>query len=191
MRGNYKDEHVFALTQALELYDIYQERIVACNRRMEGLRLLLSHRRAKPAADLPKPRTKTKQVSAPSFDVRGILYRLLAVNLTQIHGIGVSLALKLVAECATDLRSWPSAKNFTSLLFLAPGNKISDGKLLSYRTRQSSGRATALLRLAATTLGRSDTALGVFYRHLSVRVGKAKAATATARKIADLFYNTL
>ena len=84
--GNYRDEHVFALTQALELYDIYQERIVACDRRMEGLLLRLSHKSAKPAADLPKPRIRTKQVSAPSFDVRSILYRLLGVDLTQIHG---------------------------------------------------------------------------------------------------------
>jgi hypothetical protein len=43
----------------------------------------------------------------------------------------------------------------------------------------------------ATTLGRSDTALGAFYRRLSARAGKAKAVTATARKIAVLFYNSL
>ncbi|WP_173510208.1 DUF2254 family protein [Sinorhizobium psoraleae] len=33
--------------------------------------------------------------------------------------------------------------------------------------------------------------MGAFYRRLSARVGKAKAVTATARKIAVLFYNTL
>ncbi len=47
------------------------------------------------------------------------------------------------------------------------------------------------MRLAATTIGRSDTALGTFYRRLSSRIGKQKAVTATARKIAVLFYNTL
>ena len=113
------------------------------------------------------------------------------VDLTQIHGLGPSLALKLVGECGTDLRAWPSAKHFTSWLCLAPGNKISGGKLLSSRTRRSSSRAAALLRLAATTIGRSDTALGAFYRRLSSRIGKQKAVTATARKIAVLFYNTL
>ncbi len=41
------------------------------------------------------------------------------------------------------------------------------------------------------TVGRTDTALGAFYRRLSARAGKAKAVTATARKIAVLFYNTL
>ena len=86
---------------------------------------------------------------------------------------------------------WPSAKHFTSWLCLAPGNKISGSKVLSSRTRRSSSRAAALLRLAATTVGRSDTALGAFYRRLASRAGKSKAVTATARKIAVLFYNTL
>lgn len=47
------------------------------------------------------------------------------------------------------------------------------------------------MRLAATTIGRSDTALGAFYRRLSSRIDKQKAVTATARKIAVLFYNAL
>ena len=95
----------------------------------------------------------------------------------------------MVAECGTDLQAWKSAKHFTSWLCLAPGNKISSGKLLSSRTRRSSSRTAALLRLAAVTIGRSDTALGAFYRRLSSRIGKQKAVTATARKIAVLFYN--
>lgn len=40
-------------------------------------------------------------------------------------------------------------------------------------------------------MGRTDTALGAFYRRLAARIGKAKAITATARKIAVLFYNML
>jgi len=101
------------------------------------------------------------------------------------------LSLKLIAECGDDLTSWPSAKHFTSLAGLAPSNKVSDGKMLSSRTRRSGGRAAALLRLAAVTVGRTDTALGAFYRRLSSRIGKAKAVTATARKIAVLFYNAV
>jgi hypothetical protein len=86
---------------------------------------------------------------------------------------------------------WPSSKHFTSWLCLSPGNKISGGKVLSARTRRSSSRATAVLRLAATTIGKTSTALGAFYRRLSARIGKSKAVTATARKIAVLFYNAL
>ena len=109
----------------------------------------------------------------------------------QFHGLGPSLALKLIGECGTDFSAWPDSKHFTSWLCLAPGNKISGGKVLSARTKRSGSRAAALLRLAAVTVGRTDTALGAFYRRLSARIGKAKAVTATARKIAVLFYNAV
>ena len=189
--GNDRAEHIFALTQSLDLYDFYQTKIEDCDRKLEAAVAALTLRSDGDVPALPKARTKRKQVNAPSFDVRAALYGVLGTDLTQIHGLGPALALKLVAECGTDLRAWKSAKHFTSWLCLAPGNKISGGKLLSSRTRRSSSRAAALLRLAATTIGRSDTALGAFYRRLSSRIGKQKAVTATARKIAVLFYNAL
>jgi transposase len=189
--GNDRDEHIFALTQSLELYDFYHAKVAECDRKLEAAIAALTVRAADDVPALPKARTKGKQVNAPTFDVRAALYGVLGTDLTQIHGLGPALALKLVGECGTDLRAWPSAKHFTSWLCLAPGNKISGGKLLSSRTRRSSSRAAALLRLAATTIGRSDTALGAFHRRLSSRIGKQKAVTATARKIAILFYNTL
>jgi transposase len=116
---------------------------------------------------------------------------MLGIDLTQIHGIGPTLALKLVSECGTDMSKWPTAKHFTSWLCLAPGNKISGGKVLSARTRRSKNRTSALLRLAAINVGKTESALGAFYRRLAARVGKAKAVTATARKLAILFYNAL
>ena len=74
---------------------------------------------------------------------------------------------------------------------MAPGNKISGGRLLSSSTRKSANRAATLLRIAAVNIGKTHTALGAFYRRLGARAGKAKAVTATARKLAVLFYNAL
>jgi transposase len=99
--------------------------------------------------------------------------------------------LRIFAECGSDMTRWPTAKHFTSWLTLAPGNKISGGKVLSAKTRRSANRATVLLRLAAVSVSRTATALGAFFRRLAARVGKAKAVTATARKIATVLYNTL
>ncbi len=189
--GNIRDEHIFALTQALELYDVYQAKVVACDRQIEAILKRLKNSVPPPASRLPANRQKGRAPNAPAFDARAALHAILGVDLTQIHGLGPYLALKLVGECGTNLAAWPSAKHFTSWLGLAPHNKISGGKVLSSKTRRTSNRASALLRLAAATVGRSDTALGAFYRRLSARVGKAKAVTATARKIAVLFYNTL
>jgi transposase len=189
--GNVREEHIFALSQALELYDVYQEKVVACDKQIEAILKRLKKSAPPPAIKLPAVKQRTGQQNAPAFDAREALHAILGVDLTQIPGLGPYLALKLVGECGTNLAAWPSAKHFTSWLTLAPHNKISGGKVLSSKTRRTSNRATSLLRLAAITVGRTDTALGAFYRRLSARVGKAKAVTATARKIAVLFYNTL
>ena len=189
--GNYQPEHVFALTQALSLYDFYQTRVDECDVQIQAVLVVLTAEKAEPSAPLPKARHRTIQPNAVNFDVRPVLYQLAGVDVTQIHGIGPYLALRLIGECGTDLSRWRSAKHFTSWLTLSPGCKISGGKVLSAHTRKTTNRVAAHLRLAAVTVGRTDTALGAFYRRLSARIGKAKAVTATARKIAILFYNAM
>ena len=192
LTGSYRAEHLFALEQALTLYDAYHDKVSACDTRIEAVLKELSIGRGRRSDSLLSPRRpRTDQVNGLAFDVRAALFALPGKDLTQIDGLGPYLSLKLVAECGDDLAAWASAKHFTSWLGLAPSNKISGGKVLSSRTRRCGSRAAALLRLAAVTVGRTDTALGVFYRRLSARIGKAKAATATARKIAVLFYNAV
>lgn len=189
--GHYLPEHLFSLRQAVELYDFYQQQIAACDREIEQAINALPKPAVPPVEPLPKAKHRSRGTNEPAFDIRAALYAVIGVDVTQLYGMGPSLALSLVSECGTDMTRWPSAKHFTSWLCLSPGNKISGGKVLSSRTRPSSSRAAALLRLAATTLARSDSAMGAFYRRLGARIGKSKAVTATARKIAVLFYNTL
>jgi transposase len=189
--GNYQPEHVFALKQALALYDFYQQCINECDAEIERAVAGLNIDRPVPEAPLPKAKHRNKLPSDPNFDVRSAMYQLAGTDLTQIHGIGPFLALRLIGECGTDLSRWRTAKHFTSWLTLSPGCKISGGKVLSAHTRKTSSRVTVALRLAAVTVGRSNTALGAFYRRLAGRIGNAKAVTATARKIAVLFYNAM
>jgi len=157
LQGNYQPEHVFALKQALELHDFYQHQVEQCDVQIEAALTRLKGNKGTPSEPLPAPRHKTKAPNAVAFDVRPSLYQIAGTDLTQIHGIGPYLALRLVSECGTDLSRWPTVKHFTSWLSLSPGCKIS----------------------------------GAFYRRLAARIGKAKAVTATARKIAVLFYNTM
>ena len=136
--------------------------------------------------------TRKPRATDPAFEIRTSLHHLTGgVDLTQIDGIAPYTALKLVSEIGTDMRRWPTAQHFTSWLTLAPKNKISGGRLLSSRTQPSANRAAAILRLAATSLGRTQTALGAFYRRLATRFGKPQAVTATARKLAILIYHAL
>lgn len=191
LHGNDQPEHIFALAQALALYDFYQARVEECDIEIERSLAALSKDKSMPEVPLPKIHRQTRQPNAINFDVRASLYQLIGSDLTQIHGIGPYLALRLISECGTDLSRWLSAKHFTSWLRLSPGSKKSGGKVLSAHTGKTTNRVSAHLRLAAVTVGRTNTALGAFYRRLSARIGKAKAVTATARKIAVLFYNAV
>jgi hypothetical protein len=192
LRGNYRAEHVFVLQQNLELFDIYQQQLAACDRTIEGHLAQLAVT-ASSASPLPAARRRPRKAkdNEPAFDLRTPLHQLTGVDLSQIDGIGPYNALRLLSEIGTDMTRWPTVKHFTSWLTLAPQNRISGGRLLSSRTQPSANRAATILRMAAMALGRSQTALGAFYRRLAFRIGKAKAITATARKLAILVYRTL
>jgi transposase len=191
LRGNDQPEHVFALSQALTLYDFYQARVQECDVEIESSLAELSKEKTKSTMPLLKKRRQTRQPNAINFDVQTALYQIVGTDLTQINGIGPYLALRLISECGLDLSRWPTAKHFTSWLKLSPGSKKSGGKVLSSHSGKTTNRVTAHLRLAAASIGRTNTALGAFYRRLAMRIGKAKAVTATARKIAVLFYNAV
>ena len=192
LTGHFRPEHVFVLQQNLELFDAYQRQFAACDAAIEAHVHTLIAQAPVPSGPLPAARTTKKpHGNEPRFEIRTPLHQLTGVDLTQIDALGPYSALRLLAEIGTDMSRWPTEKHFTSWLTLAPHNKISGGRLLSSKTPPSANRAAAILRMAAMNLGRTDTALGAFYRRLAYRVGKAKAITATARKLAILVYRTL
>jgi transposase len=193
LTGHYRPEHLFMLQQNLELFDACQAQLTACDHAIDTQVQTLVAQVATSARPLPPPRvTKKPRENEPRFEIRTPLHQLTGgVDLTQIDGIAPYTALKLVSEIGTDMSRWATDKHFTSWLTLAPRNKISGGRLLSSRTQPSANRAAAILRMAAMSLGRTQTALGAFYRRLSARIGKPQALTATARKLAILVYRAL
>jgi transposase len=192
LTGNYRQEHLFSLRQNFAAYEFHLRQIAECDAAIEALLTTLAAQQPPAPAALPAPRRKPSSKHAPSFDIRSPLHRLTGgADLSQIDSIGPQAALQIIAEIGTDMRRWPSERHFTSWLTLAPNNKISGGRLLSSRTPLSANRAAAILRRCAMSLGRTATALGAFYRRLAARIGKAKAITATARKLALLVYRVL
>jgi transposase len=188
--GNWRAEHLFALKQAVELYDFYHKQIAACDRLIEKqLQQFEDKSDGQPVP--PKARRRRRGDNRPSFDARPALYRMAGVDLTVIEGIEESTALVLLSEIGTDMSRWPSVKHFCSWLGLCPNHRISGGKILSRRTKPCANRAAAALRLAAQALHRSQSALGAFLRRLKARVGAPKAITATAHKLARLVYSLL
>lgn len=192
LTGQYRPEYLFQLRQALELYDHYQTQIEACDREIERLLEQIAAQQPEPATPLPASRRRGKpRGNEPHFALRPLLHRISGADLSQIDGLGPYASLRLLAEIGTDMTRWPTVKHFTSWLCLAPRNQISGGKVLRRGTPTSSSRAALILRIAAMAVGKTDSALGAFYRRLAARIGKAKAITATARKIAERVYAVL
>ena len=192
LTGHYQAEHLFVLRQAVELYDVYQAQIRRCDDEIQAQIHTLEPPCAASTAPLAPPRRRTRSTNEPTFDLRSPLYTLCGgVDLTAVPGLGPYGALKLIAEVGLDMRRWATGQHFVSWLTVAPRPQISGGKVLGSRTQPSANRAAKILRLAAMSLGRSDHALGAFYRRLAARAGKAKAITATARKLGLLVYRML
>jgi transposase len=198
LTGHYRDEHLFSLKQALESYDFYQQQILACDQKIEQALINLNSGPIKPTSgDDPqplscKPRTyKTKRGNALYFNPLSHLHSILGTDVTNIPGIEANLAVKILGEIGMDMTKWRSEKHFTSWLGLSPNNKVSGGRRLSSRTMPSANRTANHFRMAACALSRSQTALGGFLRRMKAKLGAPKAITATARKIAVIFYSML
>jgi transposase len=189
LEGNYRQEHLFALQQAVTLYETYRAQIAACDRQLEQYLATCTPVTRDPPPTPAKPRQRSGNPF--DFDAHTQLYRLTGVDLTRIDGIDAATALTVISEVGTDMTRWQTVKHFTSWLGLCPGTKKSGGRVLSSKTKPSANRAAAALRIAATSLYRSHSALGAYLRRMSAKLGKPQAVTATAHKLARLVYSML
>jgi len=192
LEGNWRSEHVFVLAQALQTYDFLQARIAEFDQQIMRSLSALERSPAQAGATAPPPdkmRRMRKRGQAPLHEA---LCRMSGVDLTTIDGVGVETAQIVLSEVGRDLEDFPTEKNFVSYLKLVPKLAISGGKPVASPRRQStSTRVGAALRMAATTLRHSKTALGAEFRRLSRLKGAGVAVFAMARKLAILIYRLL
>lgn len=214
LRGNWREELIFVLGQSRRIYKLLQEEVSTLDSQIISL---LQTVPAAPAVTEPTPATSpavavNPQSSAPvsssksrrkkrkrlSFsshplpvDIRPQLHKIMGVDLTLIPGLNDIGVLIILSEIGSDLRRWRDSGAFAAWLGLAPGSKISGGRVLSSKTPHVVNRVAVLLRLAALTIGRTDSCLGSFYRRISHKHGPPKAMTATARKLAELIYHLM
>jgi transposase len=141
LEGHYEPQHVFALKQAVEIFDFYQQQRLACDQEIaQHLKNLESRIYVDTHPIKPARVQRKNRRNSPGFDCRHEAYRISGVDLTQIDGISESSALTILSEIGTDLTPWKTEKHFASWLTLCPNNRISGGKILQRRTRKSSNR---------------------------------------------------
>jgi hypothetical protein len=194
LTGTWREEHLFILKQALELYDFYTRQIEACDAQIERQYGLV--RPEWPADELPplppkKRNSHSKNAPANPEELRRRLKRIAGVDISVVDGFGVSLAQTVIMEVGTDMGKFPSEKHFCSWLGLVPKHEISGAKVLKNRTLKTKNRAGQAFRMAAQSVKRADCAFGALYRRLRARLGPAQATVATAHAIARAVYRML
>lgn len=194
LHGHWQDEHLFVLQQALDTWRHYQKLISQCDEQIQqqlarfDSQVDLSRH---PLADYRRGHKKPQR-NKPKFDARTELYRLCGVDLTQVPGLQVNTSLVLFTELGPDfVTRFPTAKCFASWLGLCPDNRITDGKIISVKTRDVKSRTAMALRLAAQSLWHSKDYLGVYFRRWKARLGTPKAITATAHRLARIIWHLI
>ena len=202
LEGTWLPEQLAILKRQLADFDHVHAQMAQCDRDLEAmLKQMPSADRvpqaAPPATALPgktkKRKGTRKQPSAnhPKFDLEKELARMTGVNLTRIDGVYSMTIQTVISEAGLDMSKWDTEHHFVSWIGLAPRNEISGGKVLKKKTRKVKSRLATALRMAASTLLKSDSYLGAQYRRLRGRLGAPKAITAMAAKLARLIYRML
>jgi transposase len=189
LTGNYRPEHLFALEQAVALFDFHQKLIAECDVRVEAeLRTFKKQN----AAVTGKAGKRSRRKNQLHFDGRTLLHQLAGVDLSAIDGLESATVLTILSETGTDMSPWRSAKQWAAWLTLAPNNRITGGKPIRKKgVVVRPNRAAQAFRLAAQTLERGQCALGAFFRRIRSRHGRQAAIKATAHKLALIFYSML
>lgn len=194
LTGNWREEHLFNLASSLQLFDTLETMIASYEARLqEEIQTLQSSvRKNETAPPHPNPAKERALKARGEQNVRTELWRFAGVDLTRIDGISTNAAQTILTELGPDLSSFPTEKHFISWLRLCPRTPISGGKpLKKKRNALGANRVAGILRMAATSLVRSKTALGAYCRRVARRKDGATAIFATARKLATLIYRML
>jgi transposase len=194
LKGNWRPEHLFTLQQSRQMYRHYQEQIAACDEEIEKLLVTFQPRVDPAEKPLPPDRKKRKRgrqkkdaKTKQGFDLRSESYKIFGVDLTQIPGL-MAMVLTLFSEVGRDMSRWKTSGQFVSWLALCPDNDITGGRVAWRGMRRVHNRAGELFRMAAYSLHHDESPLGDYLRRMKSKLGPAGATTATAHKIAIIFY---
>ena len=192
LQGTWRAEHLFALKQALQLYEFYQKQLAECEEQIEScLRSMADKSQGAALPPNARKRRRKPEKNEVRFRARELLFKMSGVDLTQIEALNETTALVILSELGTDLSAFAHEKNFVSWLGLCPQHRGSAGKTFKRRTRRGANRVARALRMAAQGCHRAQNALGAFYRRIQARCGGCKAVVTTARKLAERVYRLL
>jgi transposase len=192
LEGNWQPDLLFVLKQEQEGYEFCQKQMAECDRQLAQYLQQREDRSRGPLAEEKREnRLKKKRGNKPQFDLRQGLFRMTGTDLTRIDGIDVMTASTIISEAGWDMSKWETEHHFVSWLRLCPDNRISGNKIIGKGRLPTNNPISIALKMAASTLRKSNTYLGAQFRRLRTRLGAPVAIKAMAAKLARLIYRML
>lgn len=190
LTGTWREEHLFNLGQAYKTLLFMDERIAEYDEKSASMFRALAV--ASGNEPPPPPEEKLSQKDRRDFAEKRVLQQLMGFDITALSGIGYNTAAIVLSETGLDLSRFPTEKHFVSYMGLAPSLGKSAGKNVRQRRRcKNTSRAGHALRMAASTLYRSQTELGAYFRRVARRSDRKTAIKATARRMAQIIYRAI
>lgn len=194
LEGHWQPDFLFLLKQEHDGYEFCQQQMTECDRQLQ--QYLQQQEDRTQGVTLPEEKRKVrlqkkKKTNKPKFDLRAELFRITGTDLTQIDGLDVRTAMTILSEAGSDMSKWKDEHHFVSWLRLCPDNRISGDRIIGKGRLATNNRATIALKMAASTLRRSNTYLGAQFRRLRAKLGTPAAIKAMAAKLARLVYRML
>lgn len=189
LTGIWREEHLFELGQAYDLYLVFREKVRLCDIQIEK-----TLKKIEEESSTEEKVDKKRQVYSKNrlnFNATKYLYNILGIDITAVYGISELVAVEIISEIGTDMSKWKTEKHFTSWLNLSPNKSKSGGRIVKSKQKKKHNKAGQVFLMAAFAVQRSDNWLGHFYRKVKSRKGPLVATKATARKIAVIFYEML
>jgi len=193
LTGYYKEDQLYLLKTNWQTYCFFDKQITDIDHQIaEALkRFPLKKAVTEKREDNGKSVSKGKNDIRTKENIEDSLYHIIGADLSRLPGIRSLAILQIIGEVGVDMKKFPTANHFASYLGFAPHNKITGGRVISSRTDRIKNSAAQAFRKLIPSISRTKTALGAFYRRLAPRIGIPQAITATCRKLAILFYNTI
>jgi transposase len=190
LEGNWREDLLFEIKECLSLHDMYEKKIVQCDQQLNKVLQSIESPVCAIAPISTSLCTKRRTKHSPRFEVGRLSLDHFGVDLFAIPALSYNTILCLLTNMRReDIQKFPSVKNFTSWLRLAPNNKKTGGKIISSRTPKGKNKIALAFRQAANCIGNmKNHPLLMFFRRMAYRKGRAAAITATARKLAAIFY---
>ena len=190
LNGKYTQAGLFALQQAFDSYNFYQNQIQQCDQMLDKVIKRMGDGGTDQKQQIPR-----KPIRHNKPDINNLGISLIKIfggkDATVLSGITDYTWMQLLSETGNELTRWPTEKHFTSWLGLSPGQH-SSGKTKKNKRKAGRPKAGQIFRQIAQSLITSKhIALGAFGRKLRARKGPSIAIKSMARKLAVLYWRVM